>query len=546
MHRLLLCVLSLSSCVLVLPPLLANPTDESVKDAMRRATKFYVENVAHEGGYQGTYTADLSYAYAGKGSEGITKFSVTGGTTPAVGYAYLKAWEVTGDRLFLDAARNAAQGLIKGQMCSGGWDYTTELDPQVRATDYHYRADGECPAVPLEGRKNMTNLDNNSTQSALRFMMRLDQALQFEDGPIHDATLYALDGIVQAQYPNGAWAQRFDRAPDPAQYPVRPATIPDSWSRDWPGREYYGHYTFNDDVILNNIDVLFEASETYKRPQYRAAAEKAGDFMILAQFPEPQPGWAQQYNVNMHPAWGRIFEPPGITGRESLSVIRGLLFLYRETGKKKYLEPIPRALAYLRRSAFEHKGKQMIARFFEVKTNKPLFVTKGTLVGTGVNFGVPTDGYEVTYDPSTPAAHYGYFGRLESVEQMQEEYNRVVAADPASLRRSYPIDTTGVWFGERPQPTRAELAPRVAEAIATLDERGAWTSTGRMEGPGRLVRVRAAQDLVAVIDGDKIIPIPGGSTLEVFEGTQPPGGRLIRIGSLVGNLQLFCEYLAAN
>ena len=226
--------------------------------------------------------------------------------------------------------------------------------------------------------------------------------------------------------------------------------------------------------------------------------------------------------------------------------MRTLLFLYRETGKKKYLEPIPRALAWLRRSAFEHKGRKFIARFFESKTNKPLFVTKGTLVGTGVHFGRPTDGYEVTYDPSAPAAHYGYFGGVESIEHTQQEYDRVRAADPASLKRVYPVETLGVGMGTPPpSPSAAELAPRVETALASLNARGAWVVTGPMEGPGRLVRVRAAQNLVAVIDGEKIIPIPDGSTLEVFEGTEPPRGGQIHSGHFAGNLGLFCDYLKA-
>ena len=52
----------------------------------------------------------------------------------------------------------------------------------------------------------------------------------------------------------------------------------------------------------------------------------------------------------MHPAWARVFEPPSVTGGESQGILRTLMVLYRETGNRKYLEPIPRALAYLKRS----------------------------------------------------------------------------------------------------------------------------------------------------------------------------------------------------
>jgi hypothetical protein len=112
------------------------------------------------------------------------------------------------------------------------------------------------------------------------------------------------------------------------------------------------------------IDVMLEASRIYKDARYQASAEKAGDFIILAQMPDPQPAWAQQYDAQMHPAWARSCEPPAITGRESVSVMRGLILLYSQTGKKKYLEPIPRALDYLKRSSWLRDGKPVIARFY--------------------------------------------------------------------------------------------------------------------------------------------------------------------------------------
>jgi len=80
----------------------------------------------------------------------------------------------------------------------------------------------------------------------------------------------------------------------------------------------------------------------YGQAEYRAAVHKAGVFILLAQMPEPQPAWAQQYDRDMHPSWARKFEPPAVTGGESQGVMRTLLDLYRMTGDKKYLEPLPR------------------------------------------------------------------------------------------------------------------------------------------------------------------------------------------------------------
>ena len=53
------------------------------------------------------------------------------------------------------------------------------------------------------------------------------------------------------------------------------------------------------------IEMLFFAADVYGDDRYRAAALRAADFLLLAQMPEPQPAWAQQYDENMHPCWAR-------------------------------------------------------------------------------------------------------------------------------------------------------------------------------------------------------------------------------------------------
>lgn len=62
------------------------------------------------------------------------------------------------------------------------------------------------------------------------------------------------------------------------------------------------------------------------------ALEKPGDFLILAQMPDPQPAWAQQYSYDMHPLWARRFEPPAIADRESEDVMLTLMEIHRYTG----------------------------------------------------------------------------------------------------------------------------------------------------------------------------------------------------------------------
>jgi len=302
-----------------------------VERALRKTAEFYWKKVSTQGGYHYYYAEDLSYGRSEHG-EGPTQIEVQREATPVVGLAYLRAWEATGDRFYLDAARAAAESLILGQHCSGGWDYIIEFDPEKRK-QYPYRADNNCGVA--NGGRHYTTLDDNVTQAAARLMMRVDRELKFEDKKLHEAVLFALDQLIKAQYPNGAWPQRYYQLADPAKFPVKKASYPDSWSRKWPGPDYRFLYTFNDNTISDLIDMFFEAWRIYGDERYRRAAEKGGGFILLAQMPEPQPAWAQQYDTEMRPAWARVFEPPSVTGGESQGVIRTLFVLYRETGDKK-------------------------------------------------------------------------------------------------------------------------------------------------------------------------------------------------------------------
>ncbi len=61
-------------------------------------------------------------------------------------------------------------------------------------------------------------------------------------------------------------------------------------------------------------ETLAAAHEIYRDDKCLAAIRRLGDFLLLAQMPEPQPAWAQQYHYDMQPAWARKFEPPRSRG----------------------------------------------------------------------------------------------------------------------------------------------------------------------------------------------------------------------------------------
>jgi hypothetical protein len=421
-------------------------TKDAAVDALHRAVTFFRTHASAGGGYVYRLSDDLQRR-EGEGMVGSTSAWIQPPGTPAVGVAYLKAWQLTGDPVLRDAALETAQALISTQLESGGWDDRIEFAPADRAK-YAYRVDKHDG---LNGLRNTTTFDDNKAQSALSFLIQLDAALKYENATLHEAAMYAVDSFLKAQYPNGAWPQRYNEFSDAAEFPVIPASYPDDWPREYPGRRYTSFYTLNDGTLSDLIAVMFEAYDIYNDRRCFDAAVRGGEFLILAQMPDPQPGWAQQYDANMHPVWARKFEPPAITGGESQRAMQTLLSVYRRTGDRKYIEPIRKALAYFRSSLLPD-GR--LARFYELRTNRPLYFTRQ---------------YELTYEANDLPTHYRFIvnSQLDAIEA--NSTSALTEPAPQTLDRSIAI----------PRLTDA-IHRDAAEAVATLDDRGAWVSDGQL------------------------------------------------------------------
>ena len=221
------------------------------------------------------------------------------------------------------------------------------------------------------------------------------------------------------------------------------------------------YYTFNDNAIADVIETMVEAYDVYGDVRYLDAAKRGGDFIILAQMPEPQPAWAQQYNLDMEPTWARRFEPPSVTGGESFGVLQILLDLYLATGEARFLDPIPSALDWAKRSLLPD-GR--LARFYELQTNRPLFFTRD---------------YVLTYDDSDLPTHYAFKVSGSRIERVEALYNRVRAEGREKI------------LSERGRVT-SPGADRVKEVIDALDDRGRWVEQGSLRNPeNRRERIEA-------------------------------------------------------
>jgi hypothetical protein len=396
--------------------------------ALKSAANYYREKVASHGGYVYYYSLDLSDRWGeGKASPDILFVQPPG--TPTVGMAYLAAHAATGDPFYLDAARETAECLVYGQLQSGGWTQTIHYAKANRMGKYRNGKGGNW---------NVSSLDDDQTQAALTFLVRADAAHGFKNKAIHEAAEYGLNALLKAQFANGGFPQIW-QGPVHEEGVVKASFPKGDWKTEGKLKNYYDHYTLNDGLAGTVAEVLVVAHEVYKDEKYKKALAKLGDFLILAQMPDPQPGWCQQYNFDMVPIWARKFEPPAVSGWESQDAMETLIRIALHTGEKKYLDPIPSALKYFARHVSKEKT---VPRFIEFGTDKPLYMDAA---------------YQLTYDPANAPTHYGWtqparFDRIEKAYEAAKKGDPLPKAKPPGADEVKKVlaalDTDGRWVSE--------------------------------------------------------------------------------------------------
>ncbi len=371
---------------------------DRARTALKRGITFF-HTIAIEGGYVYHYTLDLKEKW-GEGRTDDRTIEVQPPGTPAVGQSFLRAYRGIGDDAFLKAAEEAGDALVRGQNDLGGWGHKI-----------YFNGPGS----------KVVSFDDDQTQSAIRFLMELDQEL---DKPALSAAIEkALKMMMAAQMDHGGW---------PHQYP-----------RQW---NYHDFATFNDGGINDCISVMQDAHRHYGRAEYKESLQKAGWFLIMSQLAPPQPGWAQQYNQYLQPAWARAFEPPAVCSLVTIRNIQTLIDLYSYTANGRYLEPIPDALRWLESTRLQN-GKW--ARFVEIGTGKPLYYDRGRIrVDSAEELSLERrTGYGYEQDLSE---------RLEQVTKRFEEVSRLGRGE--------------VPQEERNTPEKAEIIERLSELESELNE----------------------------------------------------------------------------
>lgn len=428
-----------------------------VSAALHKATEFYATQLSSHGGYARAWTLNPRIGYV-EGKESPSVISIQPFGTTTVGLSMLKAWQATGDLIHRDAARAAAQALINCQLESGGWsdDFDFDADDPAR---YRLRK----PIVKIDETRqkklrNLTTLDDDKTQSAMLFLLELAHDPAFKDDKeLHDSLAYAFDHLLAAQAKNGGWPQQFDSPADP-NGKVKKASFPQEWPHEYPKQSYYSYYTLNDDNLLNTVNLLLRAWELTGNIRYLDSAKRCGDFLLLAQFEGDQAAWAQQYNEDMEPVWARKFEPPALTSTESIGACRTLVAIWLATGEEKYRAVIEPALDWLERSRLDDGGW---SRFYELRTNRPLYMTAET--------------YQLTYDGSNTPTHYSFHPKI-SINTIQQLRKQIATPREELLAARKAPDSPDTWMKRA-----RSLRSKVDNALAQRNTNGVWEKSGKID-----------------------------------------------------------------
>ena len=384
-----------------------------IERTMKRATTYMVDELATKGGYVWSYLPDRSRRWGEMEAKPSMVWVQPPGTA-TMGHVYLDAYHATGDEYYYRAAEQVAGALIWGQHRSGGWNYFIDFGGQGSTKDWYDTVGANAWRLEeFQHYADNATFDDAGTSEAMQFLLRL--YVEKNDPKYRPALEKALNFVLDSQYPNGGWPQRWPYDPS---YP-----------------EYATYVTFNDDVAAENIKFLIMCYQALGETRVMDAITRAMNVFLVTQGPAPQAGWSLQYTpVALEPAAARSYEPNALTTHTTASNLRQLMNFYRLTGDAKYLARIPEALAWLesvRLPAGQERGNRAFPTFVEFGSNRPIYVhRRGSNVVNGA--------YYWDYSPEATIGHYSAFRAID-VPALRAEYEALKATPVDTLRAASPL-----------------------------------------------------------------------------------------------------------
>jgi PelA/Pel-15E family pectate lyase len=274
-------------------------------------------------------------------------------------------------------ARVVADSVIRWQSAHGGWPKNTDL----AAPPPSPVALGKTP-----GRDSTDTIDNGATTTPMRFLALMVRATR--DTRYRAAFDRGVDYLLAAQYPSGGWPQYF---------PLR--------------KGYYSHITYNDDAMVSVLTVLravaagkppYDFADAARRARAATAVARGIDCILRTQIKQNRKltAWCAQHDeTSLEPAWARNYEPPTLSGGESVGIVRFLMDIEQPT--PEMVAAINGAVAWFegvaihgvrleeftgadgkrdKRVVADPAAEPLWARFYELGTNRPVFTGRDKVV----------------------------------------------------------------------------------------------------------------------------------------------------------------------
>lgn len=390
-------------------------TPEQVEQTMLKATRYMVETVSNKGGYVWYYLPDLTRQW-GEMEAYKTMIWLQHPGTISMGHLFLDAYHATGNEYYYQAAQKATTAVTLGQSAEGGWNYMVDFAGEESLRQW-YSTIGKngWRLEEFQHYYGNSTFDDDVTSDAARFLLRM--YLEKRDTAYKQPLNKAIDFVLKSQYANGGWPQR---------YPLRN----DFEKKGFP--DYSSFYTFNDDVIWENIHFLIQCYVLLGEKRFLDPIQRGMNFYRISQ--DSSGAWGQQVNMKMEAASARTYEPaaflPGATCENAFLLLR----FYELTGDPNFLTGVPKAIHWLEATklpADKVEGYRTHPTFVDPKTNKAIYVHRK---GSNVKYG----SYYVDHNDKQLLAHY-YGKGFVPLDKLKAEYKRMAALTPEEATKDSPL-----------------------------------------------------------------------------------------------------------
>ena len=273
-----------------------------------------------------------------------------------------------------------ADNVLAYQHDNGGWPKNVDMARPLSAE--------EQDRLRQKHNQFETLIDNGATHTQIQFLALVHEATG--DARFADGARRGIEFLLDAQYDNGGW---------PMIYPIR--------------HGYYQHITFNDGAMIGVMRVLRDASsgeppygfvDSETRERARQAIEKGLDVILKCQVEvagRPTVWCAQHDEIDFSPRGARTYELPSLSGYESVGIVEYLMEIEQPSPEIK--RAVAGAVAWIESTKIEGLAVQwerapgsrrptdrvviedpsaepIWARFYEIGTNRPMFVGRDGVV----------------------------------------------------------------------------------------------------------------------------------------------------------------------